>query len=60
MNEQAREIDLAFYNTFEELQGKGQRYEYLQAFASRASQLARRLQLYSLISRDYSGLMPVP
>lgn len=43
MNEQAREIDLAFYNTFEELQGKGQRYEYLQAFASRASQLARRL-----------------
>ena len=43
MNEQAREIDLAFYNMFEELQGKGKRYEYLQAFASRASQLARRL-----------------
>ena len=43
MNDQAREIDLAFYNMFEELQGKGKRYEYLQAFASRASQLARRL-----------------
>ncbi len=43
MNEEARQIDLAFYNMFEKLQGKGQRYEYLQAFASRASQLARRL-----------------
>ena len=43
MDDQAREIDLAFYNMFEELQGKGKRYEYLQAFASRASQLARRL-----------------
>ena len=43
MNEEARAIDLAFYNMFEELQGKGKRYEYLQAFASRASQLARRL-----------------
>ena len=43
MNEEAREIDASFYNMFEELQGKGKRYEYLQAFASRASQLARRL-----------------
>lgn len=43
MDDQARKIDLAFYNMFEELQGKGKRYEYLQAFASRASQLARRL-----------------
>lgn len=43
MNEQAKAIDLAFYNMFEELQGKGKQYEYLQAFASRASQLARRL-----------------
>ena len=43
MNDEAREIDAAFYNMFEELQGKGKRYEYLQAFASRASQLARRL-----------------
>lgn len=43
MNEDARQIDLAFYNMFEGLQGKGKRYEYLQAFASRASQLARRL-----------------
>ena len=43
MNDEAREIDAVFYNMFEELQGKGKRYEYLQAFASRASQLARRL-----------------
>ena len=43
MNDEAREIDSAFYNMFEELQGNGKRYEYLQAFASRASQLARRL-----------------
>lgn len=43
MDQQAEEINLAFYNMFEELQGKGKRYEYLQAFASRASQLARRL-----------------
>ncbi|HRM16184.1 MAG TPA: DUF3987 domain-containing protein [Acinetobacter parvus] len=43
MNDEAREIDASFYNMFEELQGKGKRYEYLQAFASRASQLARRL-----------------
>lgn len=43
MDEQAREIDMHFYNLFEQLQGKGKQYEYLQAFASRASQLARRL-----------------
>lgn len=43
MNDEARDIDASFYNIFEELQGKGKRYEYLQAFASRASQLARRL-----------------
>ena len=43
MNEEAKQIDLAFYNMFEDLQGKGKCYEYLQAFASRASQLARRL-----------------
>ncbi|HEO1817618.1 DUF3987 domain-containing protein [Acinetobacter baumannii] len=43
MNDEAKEIDASFYNLFEELQGKGKRYEYLQAFASRASQLARRL-----------------
>lgn len=43
MDDAAREIDAAFYNIFEELQAKGQRYEFLQAFASRASQLARRL-----------------
>ncbi|ENU79789.1 hypothetical protein F975_02418 [Acinetobacter sp. ANC 3789] len=43
MNEQAKQIDLSFYNEVERLQAKGQRYEYLQAFASRASQLARRL-----------------
>ncbi|PJI36519.1 DUF3987 domain-containing protein [Acinetobacter pseudolwoffii] len=43
MNDEAKEIDQEFYNMFELLQGKGKRYEYLQAFASRASQLARRL-----------------
>lgn len=43
MNDEARDIDASFYNMFEESQGKGKRYEYLQAFASRASQLARRL-----------------
>lgn len=43
MSDEARDIDASFYNMFEELQGKGKRYEYLQAFASRASQLARRL-----------------
>lgn len=43
MNDEAKEIDQKFYNMFELLQGKGKRYEYLQAFASRASQLARRL-----------------
>jgi hypothetical protein len=43
MNDEARDIDQEFYNMFEALQGKGKRYEYLQAFASRASQLARRL-----------------
>lgn len=43
INDEAREIDQEFYNMFEVLQGKGKRYEYLQAFASRASQLARRL-----------------
>ncbi|UDM37416.1 DUF3987 domain-containing protein [Acinetobacter haemolyticus] len=43
MSDEAREIDQEFYNMFELLQGKGKRYEYLQAFASRASQLARRL-----------------
>ncbi|TCM62708.1 uncharacterized protein DUF3987 [Acinetobacter calcoaceticus] len=43
MDEQARIIGLEFYNMIEELQAKSKRYEYLQAFASRASQLARRL-----------------
>lgn len=43
MNDEAKDIDQEFYNMFEVSQGKGKRYEYLQAFASRASQLARRL-----------------
>lgn len=43
MNEEAKKIDEAFYDLVELLQGTGQRYEYLQAFASRASQLVRRL-----------------
>lgn len=43
MNDEAKKIDEDFYDLFESMQGAGQRYEYLQAFASRASQLARRL-----------------
>ena len=43
MNEEALVIDTEFYNVIESLQRAGKRYEYLQAFASRASQLARRL-----------------
>lgn len=43
MNEQAKLVYLHFYNEIEGLQAKGQCFEYLQAFASRASQLARRL-----------------
>ncbi|WP_318342467.1 DUF3987 domain-containing protein [Acinetobacter sp. 16] len=43
MNEEAIAIDTEFYNVIESLQRVGKRFEYLQAFASRASQLARRL-----------------
>lgn len=43
MNKEAQCLDRDFYNEVERLQAKGQRYEYLQAFASRASQLARRM-----------------
>lgn len=43
MNPAAQQVDIDFYNEIEQLQAKGQRYEYLQAFASRASQIARRL-----------------
>ena len=43
MNKEACSLELEFYNEIEHLQAKGQPYEYLQAFASRASQLARRL-----------------
>lgn len=43
MNKGAQIVDRDFYNEIERLQAKGQRYEYLQAFASRASQLARRV-----------------
>ena len=43
LDEEAKKVDLAFYNEIESLQAKGKCYEYLQAFASRASQLARRL-----------------
>ena len=43
MNGEAKKIDESFYDLFESLQGVGKRYEYLQEFASRASQLARRL-----------------
>lgn len=43
MNKEAQRLDRDFYNEVERLQAKGQRYEDLQAFASRASQLARRV-----------------
>jgi hypothetical protein len=43
MNGEAKKINDAFYDLFESMQGAGKRYEYLQEFASRASQLARRL-----------------
>jgi hypothetical protein len=43
IDKEAESLELEFYNEIERLQAKGQRYEYLQAFASRASQLARRL-----------------
>jgi hypothetical protein len=43
MSSKAQQVDMDFYNEIECLQAKGQCYEYLQAFASRASQLARRL-----------------
>lgn len=43
MSVEAKQVDLDFYNEIEQLQGKNQIYEYLQAFASRASQQARRL-----------------
>lgn len=43
MSSDAQKVDIDFYNEVERLQAKGQCYEYLQAFASRASQLARRL-----------------
>ena len=43
MNDEAIAIDIEFYNVIESLQRVGKRFEYLQAFASRASQLARRL-----------------
>lgn len=43
MNNEAIAIDTEFYNVIESLQRAGKRFEYLQAFASRASQLARRL-----------------
>lgn len=42
-NDEAKILEIEFYNEIERLQAKGQLYEYLQAFASRASQLARRL-----------------
>lgn len=43
LSSQADMIDLAFYNECEEQQLKGGKYEHIQPFASRASQLARRL-----------------
>ena len=40
---EAKCINLAFYNECEQAQCKGGRYEHMQPFASRGSQLARRL-----------------
>ncbi|MCJ8146623.1 YfjI family protein [Acinetobacter sp. A3.8] len=43
MSDEANTVELDFYNECERLQAKGKRYEYIQPFASRAPQLARRL-----------------
>ncbi len=56
MTEQAKEENRKFYNMFEEQQGKGKRYEYLQAFASRAPQLARRL---ATVFAYFEGLLEI-
>jgi hypothetical protein len=40
---QMLQINRDFYNECEREQGKGRKYEHIQPFASRASQLARRL-----------------
>lgn len=43
LNNEAKDVDEFYYNYFEISQLSKERYEYIQAFASRASQLARRL-----------------
>lgn len=43
MNNEAKEVDEFYYNFFESSQLANGKYEYIQAFASRACQLARRL-----------------
>ena len=43
LNDEASQIRLNFYNECEREQGKGGKYEHIQPFASRASQLAQRL-----------------
>lgn len=53
MNDEAKSINDSFYDLIESLQGVGKRFEYLQEFASRASQLARRL---ATVFAFYEGL----
>lgn len=43
LSSEASKINLDFYNECETEQGKGGKYEHVQPFASRASQLSRRL-----------------
>lgn len=43
IDKEAESLELEFYNELELSQATGKRYEYLNGFASRASQLARRL-----------------
>lgn len=43
LSDEASKINLGFYNDCEIEQAKGGKYEHIQPFASRASQLARRL-----------------
>ncbi len=56
MSKDALCIDFHFYNETERLQGKGQLYEYLQPFASRASQIARRI---ATVITYFEGLIEI-
>lgn len=43
LSHEAELLDLEFYNECEILQGSGKQFEFMQPFASRANELARRL-----------------